>query len=276
MRVNRNFIHFSIYDEMLLNFFPSFLWHFLILFLFSFHCFRMAMFSTNICVGKEIEAREKNETAATVNKCVNRINLHLLYFHYVQAQNARPIQATDDNFTVISIYRHTARRTSVSRLMTFWNMHIIEWVRLLSSVYWMFGIQPNWVSLIERKKKMKRERASEREKKVNKFRRVAWTVGSHLIEMQKYRQYVSHIQNCYAPFVSEFVDSTMWNKYNFLLFFFITSGCDRHRVQRYKFDYIRFRSFSLSLHFTVHSIHTIKHIASWHLWKWTHVFVVSV
>lgn len=115
MKVNRYFIHFSIYDEMLLNFFPSFLWHFLILFLFSFHCFRMAMFSTNICVGKEIEAREKNETAATVNKCVNRINLHLLYFHYVQAQNARPIQATDDNFyTNFNISTHSAPHKCIS------------------------------------------------------------------------------------------------------------------------------------------------------------------
>lgn len=115
MKVNRYFIHFSIYDEMLLNFFPSFLWHFLILFSFSLHCFRMAMFSTNICVGKEIEAREKNETAATVNKCVNRINLHLLYFHYVQAQNARPIQATDDNFySNFNISTHSAPHKCIS------------------------------------------------------------------------------------------------------------------------------------------------------------------
>lgn len=102
----------------------------------------------------------------------NSFTFVVFRFHYVQAHDS--LNATDDNFTVNSIYRHDTRaRTSVSRLMTFWSMHIIEreneshfecvlnvWYPTeLGFINWRKRTKSKWVS----------EKRREREKKVNKF-----------------------------------------------------------------------------------------------------------
>lgn len=141
-------------------------------------------------------------------------------------------------FTVNSIYR---QRTSVSNDDFLKYAHNCErrihvsLFECVCNVYWEFGIQPNWVLLIE---KNERRRSIESD--------VAWTMGSNSIEMQKISsicsiyKFTHSIHVWYTGCISRW---SLWNLFPsvFFSYFCHHEWCDRqstHKDQQYKFDYL--------------------------------------